>query len=125
MKTQLLIVSLLGFIACTSSLDPTREVKQGKIMGKTVHFENDMIGIAKDIDVFLGVPFAEPPVGDLRFAAPVPKQPWAEGEIYNATYLRDMCTQWESEYFTQSEDCLHLNIYAPNPMVSSFNNYIQ
>ncbi|XP_072048620.1 cholinesterase-like [Amphiura filiformis] len=94
---------------------PIVTVEQGQILGDTVHFENDYLGIQKDIDVFLGIPYAEPPVGDRRFRAPLPKEPWGENEIYNATYNRAICMQTTTEPFTISEDCLHLNVYAPNP----------
>ena len=36
--------------------------------------------LATGVRVFRGVPFAEPPVGDLRFRAPLPKKPWT-GEL--------------------------------------------
>ncbi|XP_072048619.1 uncharacterized protein [Amphiura filiformis] len=94
---------------------PIVTVEQGQILGDTVHFENEYLGVQKDIDVFLGIPYAEPPVGDRRFRASLPKEPWSEGEIYNATYNRDICMQTTTEPFTISEDCLHLNVYAPNP----------
>ena len=95
------------------------EVEQGMVEGKTVPFQNDFIGIDENIDVFLGIPFAEPPLGECRFTAPIPKAPWAEGEVYDATYFRDICVQanLETIFFTTSEDCLHLNVYAPNPKV--------
>ena len=99
---------------------PTVRVEQGLIQGKTEHLESDYFEIQRDVDVFLGIPYAEPPVGERRFAAPLPKEPWGNDEAYNATYNRDICVQTSSEasYFLQSEDCLHLNVYAPNPMVS-------
>lgn len=61
---------------------------------------------------FEGIPFAEPPVGDLRFRLPQPKKPW--------TGVRD-CTQTVSKPIQKnpltnqiegSEDCLYVNIYA-------------
>ena len=101
---------------------PTVRVEQGIIIGKTVHFENEYLGKEKDLDLFLSIPYAEPPVGERRFAAPLPKEPWGEEEVYNATYFRDICIQaGEDSYpFPMSEDCLYLNVYAPNPVVSSF-----
>ena len=102
------------------SCQPSVRVEQGLIQGKTEHFESDYLGMQTDVDVFLGIPYAEPPIGERRFAAPLPKEPWDVEEVYNATYNRDICVQTGSEasYFSQSEDCLHLNVYAPNPMVS-------
>ncbi len=98
---------------------PIVTVEQGQIRGETIHFEDDFLNIQKDIDVFLGIPYAEPPVGDRRFEAPLPKAPWSADDIYNATYPRDICMQGPPIYdATMSEDCLHLNVYAPKPKVS-------
>ena len=99
---------------------PIVRVEQGEIQGKTVPFHNEYLEIHEDIDVFIGIPYAEPPIGEGRFSPPLPKEPWAEGEVYNATYNRDICAQVspDAAYFSLSEDCLHLNIYAPSPKVS-------
>ena len=49
-------------------------------------------GVAVDGVVnFLGVPFAEPPLGSLRWAAPQRKQPWTG--ILNTTWIQNSCTQ--------------------------------
>lgn len=45
---------------------------------------------AFDEDVFLGVPFAEPPVGDLRLRHPIPYQSAWTG-VYNATFRGPSC----------------------------------
>ena len=45
----------------------------------------------KYVDSFLGIPFAKPPVGDLRFKHPLPAEPW-EG-IFNATERPNTCWQ--------------------------------
>ena len=105
---------------------PTVRVEQGLILGKTVHFENEFLGIEKDLDLYLSIPYAEPPVGERRFALPLPKEPWGEEEVYNATYFRDICMQAGDEPypFPMSEDCLYLNVYAPNPLVSSFRFFL-
>lgn len=76
---------------------------------------------------YLGIPFAQPPVGDLRFRRPVPIQNWPD--VFNATSLGNSCVQVPYESFQDkmgkksedgwnpntdmSEDCLHLNIWAP------------
>ncbi|XP_052741138.1 uncharacterized protein LOC112044151 [Bicyclus anynana] len=66
---------------------------------------------------FKGIPYAEPPVGDLRFKAPLPKTPW-QG-VRSAKQHAPKCYQYE--LFTNetlppvgSEDCLYLNIYTPH-----------
>lgn len=62
---------------------------------------------------FLGVPYAEPPVGELRFRAPRPAPSWA-GER-DATRWAPRAPQPEltGRGFTGDEDCLYLNVYAP------------
>ncbi|MBQ9612819.1 MAG: carboxylesterase/lipase family protein [Lachnospiraceae bacterium] len=65
---------------------------------------------------FLGVPYAAPPVGALRFRKPQPVQPW-EG-IREAVRYADYCPQPGKaytmvSYTSPSEDCLYLNIYTP------------
>ena len=96
---------------------PTVEVEQGTLVGVTETFQElDFIGVNKTVNVFKGIPFAEPPVGTLRFQAPKAKQPW--NDTYDATYFRDACAQGLGG-LGMSEDCLHLNIYAPNPEIVS------
>ncbi|XP_062552223.1 juvenile hormone esterase-like [Armigeres subalbatus] len=68
-------------------------------------------------EAFIGIPFAQPPVGKLRFANPVPNKPWCEQGDYNATVEKSMCVQ-KNELFPVaeamgSEDCLYLNVYRP------------
>ncbi|PVH73308.1 putative extracellular lipase [Cadophora sp. DSE1049] len=73
-------------------------------------------------DHFLGIPFAQPPLGDLRFNLPQPiNKTW--NETLNATAYGPMCTQYllpivldpanYTEWYPQSEDCLTLNVVRP------------
>ncbi|CAH2016444.1 unnamed protein product [Acanthoscelides obtectus] len=62
---------------------------------------------------FQGIPYAEKPVGDLRFQAPVPKKKW-EG-IWDATKFGNICNQMSYTPPNQSEDCLFVNVYTPKP----------
>ena len=63
---------------------------------------------ADDIDTWLGIPYAQPPVGPLRFKAPVPITHPTPG-IHNATSFGDSCPQ-PALGGSQSEDCLSLNV---------------
>lgn len=71
-----------------------------------------------DLRVFRGVPFAEPPVGGLRLASPLPVMPW-DG-VVDATEYGPSCPQPEVPFLEssvsgpggQSEDCLNLNVWA-------------
>lgn len=65
---------------------------------------------------FLGVPFAKPPVGKLRFKKPQKIEPW-EG-TKEAKRYKDYCPQpgradTMADYTRPNEDCLYLNIYTP------------
>ena len=68
--------------------------------------EHDANGTA--VHTFLGVPFAAPPVGDGRFAAPGPHAGWAEPRA--ATHVGPCCPQGSAH---DSEDCLTLDMYVP------------
>lgn len=116
----------LSLAACTAwgypSSPPVVNTVKGKVLGKYVNLE----GFTQPVAVFLGVPFAKPPLGSLRFAPPQPAEPWSF--VKNTTSYPPMCSQDAvggqvlSELFTNrkeniplqfSEDCLYLNIYTP------------
>jgi len=75
--------------------------------------------IENGVNVFKGIPFAEAPVGPLRWKAPVPKAAW-QG-VKDATAYGPACWQpagklnniYASEPYPMSEDCLSINIWAP------------
>ncbi|XP_063294088.1 fatty acyl-CoA hydrolase precursor, medium chain-like [Pelobates fuscus] len=99
---------------------PLLETKYGKLLGKM----NVVKGTDRSVHAFLGIPFAKPPVGELRFAPPQPPLPW--DSVRDATNHPPMCLQnpaaMESlnEYLKGavrfppiSEDCLMLNVFTP------------
>ena len=115
-KMQLPVVVVLTVVAAAATEDPTVDTKLGKIIGveKTVNvFGNQMT-----VDIFHGIPYAEAPVGKLRFQKPVPKQSLtSDGTPFPATKHGNICYQmnmFPMEGLTKSEDCLFLNIYAPS-----------
>lgn len=58
---------------------------------------------------YLGIPFAQPPIGPLRFRAPQPARPWSG--IRNATQFA--ASPIQPSHPNQNEDCLYLNIFTP------------
>ncbi|XP_040183715.1 uncharacterized protein LOC120916837 [Rana temporaria] len=97
------------------------DTSYGKLKGTTLKVkETD-----RTVDAFYGIPFAKPPVGPLRFAAPEPPEPWES--VREATENPPMCPQ-NAEHFEQmlkvvdmvvtlpptSEDCLYLNVFTPS-----------
>lgn len=63
---------------------------------------------------YLGIPYAEPPVGELRWADPQPLAPWPG--VLQAKTKGNACTQYAVGLpaFYPREDCLTLNIWVPN-----------
>jgi para-nitrobenzyl esterase len=88
----------------------TVTVESGRIEGKM---------LSSGVRAWFGVPFAAPPVRDLRWKAPQPLVPW-QG-TWHADRAAPMCLQalrnrTMNHYFGNeaiSEDCLYLNIWAP------------
>ncbi len=77
------------------------QVEQGVLRGQ----------VAAGVMVFRGVPFAQPPVGDLRFRAPLPPQSWTD--VREAGQFAPASLQPNEPGLAQSEDCLYLNVWAP------------
>src|SRR3984957_3297886 len=73
----------------------------------------------KGVREFKGIPFALPPVGDLRFSPPVPQTRWA-GTL-DATQYKSPCPQvsrFGQTDASDNEDCLYLNITVPAARVA-------
>ncbi|KAK0405358.1 hypothetical protein QR680_017943 [Steinernema hermaphroditum] len=101
---------LIFLLYFASSSAVTVKTNKGKVEGYTSYDA----GLERPVHVFKAVPFAEPPVGDLRFALPQDALPW-EGVI-NTTEYSPACmsntTRTRSPQENISEDCLYLNIFA-------------
>ena len=100
---------VLGLSTMSYADSLTVKTEQGKAKGKTI---ND-----GKVKAFLGLPYAAPPVGDLRWKAPQPAAKW-KGDR-DATKFGAHCAQgrvFDDMVFQDagpSEDCLFLNVYAP------------
>ncbi|XP_069361197.1 juvenile hormone esterase-like [Maniola hyperantus] len=87
------------------------QIEQGKLRGKqTWTITRNTLSYS-----FKGIPYAEPPVGNLRFKAPQPGPAWRG--IRNALEHRNVCPQFDllrNIFIPGSEDCLFINVYTPS-----------
>lgn len=88
-----------------------KQINDGEILGRYITSES-----GRTVSAFIGIPFAAPPVGNLRFQAPQKVMPW------NGTLLtqnqRAKCPQIDtmigSTVVEGQEDCLYVNVYVPD-----------
>jgi para-nitrobenzyl esterase len=103
MKKQYYIVIVFIFASWISKAqDPAPvKVEQGKLQGRLVD------GLA----VYKGIPFAAPPVGELRWRAPQPAPSWPG--VKQAMEFAPAPFQGGNPPSGKSEDCLYLNVWTP------------
>lgn len=112
---------LIILLACTSRFGVTTidvnsvSTSAGLVSGKTTDDQA--------VKIFMGIPFAAPPVGELRWKAPQPVVPWTgvrpcvtpPASAMQATPKPFFC--WSKEFMAPesplSEDCLYLNVWTP------------
>ncbi|XP_034256291.1 juvenile hormone esterase-like, partial [Thrips palmi] len=88
---------------------PRVKVESGELLG-LCRAANPQTGIPQ-YAAFLGVPYAKPPLGELRFKAPRPVEQWPG--VREAVRFDQRCIQGSAEAQSGSEDCLHANVYSP------------
>ncbi|NIJ35920.1 para-nitrobenzyl esterase [Sphingopyxis panaciterrae] len=108
----------LTLLACAWLLAPAVDAQEARVESGALHGAVDD-GVVR----FLGIPYAAPPVGERRWAPPEAPPAWQGSR--DATTHGAACMQpitpdgfgpWTSEYVTPapvSEDCLTLNVWAP------------
>ena len=106
-------VLLLAFASCTSN--PVLNVTGGHVRGISAE--------TPGITVYKGIPYAAPPVGELRWKAPQPVVPWEgilEADHFGPPSWQNPHTggDYTAEFFFDgdpafSEDCLYLNVWTP------------
>jgi para-nitrobenzyl esterase len=96
-----IVVLALVLGACTKLQPNQAKTEQGIVQGT----------IEDSLRVFKGIPFAAPPVGDLRWKVPQPAQKW-EG-VKMTTEFAPAAMQGGNPPSGKSEDCLYLNIWTP------------
>jgi carboxylesterase type B len=124
------VTTCFAWIQVAATSGQTRSVNVnipglGYIQGLRHHL--DLSVPDKDVDVFLGIPFAEPPLGPLRFRPPQTfKANWTHDDPFQANLLPAACHQMTDTKLERrivddwnpntnvSEDCLYLNVWRPS-----------
>src|ERR1700691_2054528 len=113
MKFQLPTIAAIALFSATlplCAIDDTVRVENGSLSGAA--------GSNPDVKVYKGIPFAAPPVGDLRWKGPKPAAAWQgvraatqfSAACYQAPYPKASIYYRDPE--PMSEDCLYLNVWS-------------
>jgi para-nitrobenzyl esterase len=116
-KNRLLLLASAILVSSNLSLsaqEPVVKTENGRVSGYK----------SGDITIYKGIPFAAPPVGDLRWKAPQPAKNWKgilKCDKFSASPMQSKPVpfmMWTSEFITPpdklSEDCLYLNVWTPS-----------
>lgn len=127
MNHRLSILLLLVVVVIKAELSSRIvRTKYGELSGVIVTLGRNL----ENVEVFRGVPYASPPIGNLRFMPPVSSAMWHGVRVADKfgpvcpqklPVLTDKLPKGRLEYLrrlipylkNQSEDCLYLNVYAP------------
>lgn len=110
------LCALLSVVVLSQTVEANSrllDTQKGQISG---------IKVSSSVDAFLGIPYAAPPVGELRWKAPRPAQPWTG--VLKANKFPTACPQI-GNFFANvpasqfgkpvgTEDCLYLNVWKPS-----------
>jgi para-nitrobenzyl esterase len=99
-RTALIATTLFALSTAGAAIDDPVRLDTGMISGATTG--------SPEVRVFKGIPYAAPPVGDLRWRAPKPAAHW-EG-TRAADQFGPVCMQGGGQ--KMSEDCLYLNVWT-------------
>ncbi len=111
-----LLICTLSVLAAGHASNPVLKIEGGKVMGVNTP--------TKGVIAYKGIPFAAPPVGELRWKEPQPVVPWIGVKVADKYGAAAEQVTWDPNSFYGkewrasgsvpfSEDCLYLNIWTP------------
>src|SRR5580698_8838025 len=107
-------VYILAAVSAAGAIQQPVKIEGGLVSG--------LPGKDPSITAFKGIPFAAPPVGDLRWRSPKQVVPWQgvrQADKFSASCIQNIVAErkpWTYELMTHgdiSEDCLYLNVWTP------------
>lgn len=109
------LMMVLGVVVVAADQTVVVRTMYGDVRGLRTRINHHM-----HVDTFLNIPYAKPPVGELRFQAPQRPEAWSG--VRDGTAVGPQCPQVTFPEqtppelrFPLSEDCLQLNVYTPKP----------
>jgi para-nitrobenzyl esterase len=110
------VVLIIGLTLSCRTKDTGIKVLTDPLKTDTGYISGTIIGdIGKEVRIYRGIPYAAPPVGDLRWKPPQPVAPWTG--IRECTAFAKSSPQptvpIDLSDMPQSEDCLYLNVLTP------------
>ena len=111
MKILLLATALLSWtslVPAADAPDPIVSVTGGRIQGRML--------TAPGGAAFKGIPFAAPPLGNLRWREPAPVVAWTgvrDADRFGASCVQEISGWNQQEAVGNKEDCLYLNVWTP------------
>lgn len=127
MLWRFLSTCILCLSFCIAAPHPSSQYEPGLVNTTSGAFRPLLDSAYPDVYQYLGIPFARPPTGQLRFSAPRPAD--RNSQIVNANQISSGCYQvppsenifdvYEPGFGfrgQQSEDCLKLDVYCPATM---------
>lgn len=115
---------ILPVVACTKEEGATvattpAATAQSNLLTDPIRLDSGLVSgtivgdPGKEVHVYRGIPYAAPPLGDLRWKPPQPVVPWTG--IRESTVFSNMCPQNQASWVSGNigEDCLTLNVFTP------------
>ncbi|XP_041355817.1 cholinesterase 1-like [Gigantopelta aegis] len=123
LRASLYIIAV-SMVTRTKGANPVVQTTLGPVTGLETSLLN------KRLDVFYGIPYAKPPIGNLRFKRPESPEPWNETratqtlpncchQTIDISFDRSVGVEMWNPNTPMSEDCLYLNVWQPKPDSSS------
>src|ERR1700722_8698755 len=117
-----MVLHLSSLGAASAAVSPYGQVRERPIPGDPVRIDSGLVSgklLGSGVRAYFGVPFAAPPVRELRWREPQPVPPW--NGVLDADRPAPECMQSLrahdiNNYFGEestSEDCLYLNVWTP------------
>ena len=113
--TTIMLILTIFCIFSTQAAPLQVETLDGPVLGSRRQYQDTRTGQLVTWTQYRGVPYAAPPLGELRFRPPQPADRWTQPRHVSAQQPDPICPQIIlGELSPQSdEDCLYLNVWVP------------